>query len=300
VLREIRPDYFIHGDDWKAGRLSHVRAQVIELLKEWGGELIEPAYTPGISSTRINDVWHAAGPPPEFRRDRLGQLFQQKEFIRIGQAPTLSTGGTEEGITPGSDARLGEMDALWWANPEGRGGPADSRAGFGSSLTTITSLLDSTVQPLIVEYDPEWRDGTFAYQLRTLERLGVSAVCLAGGPGSDAAVGLGAGPASLPELVAAARVAKTTDGFMIFVRLHIPQIGEADEDFFEIARACGEAGADGILVSGVTSPPKDRLGLIRSLRSQAANTVIIAGIERVSEAWERGLTDAGVQGVVYL
>ena len=48
-LREIKPDYVVHGDDWRTGVQRETRQRVIDALKEWGGELIEPKYTPGIS-----------------------------------------------------------------------------------------------------------------------------------------------------------------------------------------------------------------------------------------------------------
>ena len=44
-LLKVRPDYVVHGDDWKTGIQSTVRNKVIETIKEWGGELIEPSYT---------------------------------------------------------------------------------------------------------------------------------------------------------------------------------------------------------------------------------------------------------------
>src|SRR5258705_5493685 len=53
-LRRLRPDYVVHGDDWRTGPQSETRRRVIETLQEWGGQLVEPPYTKGISSTSIN------------------------------------------------------------------------------------------------------------------------------------------------------------------------------------------------------------------------------------------------------
>lgn len=52
-LRMLRPAYVVHGSDWKTGVQSGVRKKVIEILAEWGGVLIEPEYTNGISTTKI-------------------------------------------------------------------------------------------------------------------------------------------------------------------------------------------------------------------------------------------------------
>lgn len=52
-LLKYRPDYVVHGDDWKNGVQNFTREEVIETLKQWNGKLVEPKYTPGISSTDI-------------------------------------------------------------------------------------------------------------------------------------------------------------------------------------------------------------------------------------------------------
>lgn len=36
-LRKLKPDYIIHGDDWKTSYLNHIRDEVFEVMKEWGG-----------------------------------------------------------------------------------------------------------------------------------------------------------------------------------------------------------------------------------------------------------------------
>ena len=55
-LKKIKPDFVVHGDDWKTGVQKEIRQGVIDTLYEWGGELIEPSYTEGISSSKIKDL----------------------------------------------------------------------------------------------------------------------------------------------------------------------------------------------------------------------------------------------------
>jgi len=52
-LNLIKPDYVVHGNDWKSGIQKETRAKVIKEIKKWGGKLIEPTYTKNISSTLI-------------------------------------------------------------------------------------------------------------------------------------------------------------------------------------------------------------------------------------------------------
>lgn len=52
-LRLLKPDYMVHGTDWRDGPLAKVRERAIEVMAEWGGEVVEPDYTKGISSSAI-------------------------------------------------------------------------------------------------------------------------------------------------------------------------------------------------------------------------------------------------------
>ena len=64
-LLSLKPDYVVHGDDWQTGVQRPVRDRVISLISQWGGELVEPMYTEGISSTYLNAVVNAVGTTPE-------------------------------------------------------------------------------------------------------------------------------------------------------------------------------------------------------------------------------------------
>ncbi len=53
-LELIRPDFVVHGDDWKEGVQKSTRQRVIDTIAEWGGKVIDISYTKGISSTQLN------------------------------------------------------------------------------------------------------------------------------------------------------------------------------------------------------------------------------------------------------
>lgn len=52
-LRKYRPAYMVHGTDWREGPLADVRARAINVMSEWGGEIVEPEYTKGVSSSAL-------------------------------------------------------------------------------------------------------------------------------------------------------------------------------------------------------------------------------------------------------
>lgn len=55
-LRTYKPDYMVHGTDWREGPLADVRQKAIGILAEWGGEIVEPEYTKGVSSSLIQKL----------------------------------------------------------------------------------------------------------------------------------------------------------------------------------------------------------------------------------------------------
>ncbi len=54
-LRRLKPDYMVHGKDWREGPLADVRQKAIDTMAEWGGEVIEPDYTQGVSSSMLKE-----------------------------------------------------------------------------------------------------------------------------------------------------------------------------------------------------------------------------------------------------
>lgn len=54
-LRRLKPDYIIHGKDWREGPLAIEREKAFKIISEWGGQVIEPDYTEGISAGLIQE-----------------------------------------------------------------------------------------------------------------------------------------------------------------------------------------------------------------------------------------------------
>ena len=54
-LKKLKPDFVVHGDDWKIGVQKKIRERALKTIKKWGGKLVEPKYTDGISSTKLGN-----------------------------------------------------------------------------------------------------------------------------------------------------------------------------------------------------------------------------------------------------
>jgi len=69
-LIELKPNYVVHGDDWKEGVQSKTRQDCVDTLAKWGGKVVDIPYTPGISSTKLNETLRSIGVTPDVRRAR--------------------------------------------------------------------------------------------------------------------------------------------------------------------------------------------------------------------------------------
>ena len=83
ILKKYKPDFVVHGDDWKKGVQSQIRQKVIDILAEWGGKLIEPLYTKNVTSTELIDDKIKCGVTPDERRSKLKRLLEIKPLVRV-------------------------------------------------------------------------------------------------------------------------------------------------------------------------------------------------------------------------
>jgi len=91
-IEKLKPDYVVHGDDWKSGVQSQVRLKVIDKLKEWGGKVIDVPYTKGVSSTKLHEHLKEIGTTPDIRLKMLKRLIESKPIVRILEAHNGLTG----------------------------------------------------------------------------------------------------------------------------------------------------------------------------------------------------------------
>ena len=74
-LIKLKPDYVVHGDDWRKGVQKKIRSNVVKTLKKWGGKLVEYSYTKNISSTIIRKKIYEKGISSDSRKSKLRRLI---------------------------------------------------------------------------------------------------------------------------------------------------------------------------------------------------------------------------------
>ena len=181
VISEIKPDYVIHGDNWKEGPESIIRDNVIALLNEYGGELIEVSYTYNAKVRKIDNIIKEKLAMPEFRRKRLRQLLTMRPIVKTLEVHSGLTGLIAEKTVVANNGQLDQFDAMWISSlcdSTAKGKPDIELVDMSSRIRTIDDVMDVTTKPIILDGDTGGLVEHFVYNVRTLERMGVSAIII--------------------------------------------------------------------------------------------------------------------------
>jgi phosphoenolpyruvate phosphomutase len=308
-LRTFRPDYVVHGDDWRTGVQKETRARVIETLGEWGGRLVEPSYTPGISSTQLINSAREIGTTPDIRRNRLRRLLQAKPLVRLLEAHSGLSGLIVENASVRVNDLPQEFDAMWLSSLTDsliKGKPDIECVDLTSRTSTINDILEITTKPIIFDGDTGGIPEHFVYTVKTLERLGVSAVIIEDKVGLKKNSLFGtdvdqtqADPLDFAHKIEAGKRAQVTDDFMIIARIESLVLKKGLDDALARARTYIAAGADGIFVSSKEKTPAEILEFCHRY-SEIENRVPLAVVPSTySGVTEEQLANAGVRLVIY-
>lgn len=266
-LKKYRPDFVVHGNDWKTGVQAKVRQKVIDTLAQWGGKLIEPAYTPGISSTKLNTAIREIGTTPEIRIKMLGRLINAKKIVRILEAHNGLSSMIANNTSLDKDGVKYEFDGIWSSSLTDsvtRGKPDIEYINLTSRMSTLSDILEVTTKPIIYDGDSGGVAEHFVFMVRTLERLGVSAVIIEDKIGlkKNSLFGVEGGQSqdsieNFTSKIVAGKRARITDDFMIIARIESLILKAGRDDALERAAAYIDAGADGIMIHSKEKTPDE-------------------------------------------
>ena len=142
-LNLIKPNFVVHGDDWKVGVQKKTRERVIKTLKKWSGKLIEPKYTKNISSSLIKKEMTDLITLPENRVSRLKRLMNSKDIVRILESHNSLTGLIIDKINEVKNKKVLEFDGMWSSSltdSATKGKPDNSSVDFSSRITSLNEM----------------------------------------------------------------------------------------------------------------------------------------------------------------
>jgi len=308
-LKKIKPDYVVHGDDWRTGIQKETRQKVIEILKEWGGELVEVAYISKISSTKLNEAIKEIGITPEIRMRRFRRLINSKPIIRILEAHSGLTSLIIENLFVEKDNLKKEFDGVWISSltdSTSKGKPDIGIIDLTSRLNTTNEILETTTKPIILDGDNGGDIDHFVSMVRTLERLGVSAVIIEDKTGLKRNSLFGTEINQIQEeisrfseKISKGKKAQVTEDFMIIARIESLILGKGIYDALIRAKAYIEAGADAIMIHSKEKEPKEIFKFCREYSRIENKVPLVAVPTTYSHITENQLKDLGVNIVIY-
>ena len=263
----LKPDFVVHGDDWKTGSQANVRKDVINTLKKWNGKLVEIPYTKGISSTILNKRLKEIGTTPNVRLSMLKRLLAAKPLIRLNEAHNGLSGLITEKTKIIENGQQIEFDAMWSSSltdSTAKGKPDIEAIDMTSRMNTVNEIFDVTTKPMIFDADTGGKTEHFQFAVRSLERLGVSAVVIEDKIGLKKNSLLGNDVKqtqdsikNFKEKIIAGKNAQVTEDFMIIARIESLILEAGMDDAVHRAKEYIDAGADGIMIHSKHKTPDE-------------------------------------------
>lgn len=308
-LEKLRPDFVVHGDDWKEGVQKDTRQQVLDTLNKWDGKLVEIPYTKGISTTQLTKALNEIGTTPDIRRARLRRLIQSKKIVRIIEAHNGLTGLIVENINVEINGERREFDGMWASSltdSTSMGKPDIEAVDITSRVNNINNLVEVTTKPIIFDGDTGGKIEHFVFTVRTLERLGVSAVVIEDKIGLKKNSLFGTDVQQFQDTIEdfsrkieAGRAARVTNDFMVIARIESLILKAGMEDALARAEAYINAGADAIMIHSKETSPDEILEFCKKYQKFERKVPIVAVPSSYNTITEDELAKAGVNIVIY-
>ena len=310
IIEKLRPDYIVHGDNWKSGPEKVIRDHVEKLLSAYGGEIVDIAYTYNDQVKKVDQRLKEKLAMPEYRRKRLRQLIEMTPIVKVMEAHSGLTGLiVEKTVVENEEGKLDQFDGMWVSSlcdSTDKGKPDIELVDMTSRLRTIDDIMEVTTKPIILDGDTGGLTEHFVYNVRTLERMGVSAVIIEDKTGLKKNSLFGTEVVQTQDSIenfcakiAAGKKAQLSDDFMIIARIESLILERGMEDALERAFAFRDAGADGIMIHSRKKDPAEIFEFCDKFRANDKKTPIVVVPTSFSQVTEEELASHGVNIVIY-
>ena len=307
-IEQLKPDYVVHGTDWCTGPDKYLRDKVEEKVKEWGGVIIDIPYTEGVSLDKLNDLIVHLG-TTDVRRGALRRMLSIHKHVRVLEAHNGLTGLIVEKTKVNKNGKEVEFDAMWMSSlcdSTAKGKPDIELVDVTSRLNTINEIMEVTTKPMIVDGDTGGKIEHFTYTVKSLERVGVSAIVIEDKVGlkKNSLFGTGASQTqdsieSFCEKIRAGKEAQVTNDFMIFARIESLILKQGMEDALKRAKAYIEAGADGIMIHSIDKTGEEIFEFCKQYNKFENRKPLMVVPTAYNSIYEQDLYDAGVNIVIH-
>ena len=308
-LNSIKPDFVVHGDDWKKGVQKQTRQDVIKTLNSWSGKLIEPRYTKNISSTLIKNRILEIGVSPQNRVSRLKRLISSKNIVRILESHNSLTGLIIENLKIKKKNKNIDFDGMWSSSltdSATKGLPDNSSLSFSARISSLNDMMDVTTKPVVFDADNGGQIEHLPYLIRSLERSGVSAIIM------EDKIGLKKNslfknqtdtkqdkPNLFANKIKKICNSRQSNDFMVIARIESFILGKGLQDALKRAEIYSKAGADAILIHSKEITPKEIFSFAKKFKKSKFFIPLVSVPSTYSKVYEKDLTKNGFKLVIY-
>ena len=308
ILNRIKPNYFVHGDDWKFDNRKIVRKKVIKILKKWNGRLIEPKYTKDVSSSIIkNKILELSS--TSNRVSRLKRLMDSKDITRILESHNALTGLIIENIKINNNKKNLEFDGMWSSSltdSATKGLPDNSSLSFSARISSLNDMMDVRTKPVVFDADNGGQIEHLPFLIRSLERSGASAIIMEDKVGlkKNSLFKNQAGTKQDKPTLFAKKIKKIcntrqSQDFMVIARIESFIVGKGLKDALHRAEIYSKAGADAILIHSKEKTPAEIFSFAKEFRKSKNFVPLVSVPSTYSKVYEKDLIKNGFKLVIY-
>jgi len=309
-LEALKPDFVVHGDDWLNSNQIKYRHEVIKILKVWGGELVEVAYSNNINDLKVKDQMKKLGITTSARMGRLRRLIEAKPVIKILETHNALSGLIAENASViAEDGEVLTFDGMWSSSltdSTSKGKPDIEAVDTTARLSTINEVFEVTTKPMIYDADTGGKPEHFEFTVRSLERTGVSAVIIEDKTGLKKNSLFGNEVAQTQDSIEGfchkikvGKSAQITKEFMIIARIESLILEAGMDDALERAFAYVDAGADGVMIHSRLKDPAEIIEFVSRFRKKDASTPVVVVPTSFNSVTTDEFAEMGVNVVIY-
>lgn len=308
-IRCYRPDFMVHGDDWLEGPLAPYRELALQALVEYGGKLIEIPYTKGVSSSAMASQLQAVGTTPEIRKSTLTRLLRAKPIVRVIEAHNPISALIAEYAREEVGGKIRQFDGFWSSSltdSTEMGKPDSEALDISNRLNNINHIFEVTTKPLIMDADTGGKPEHFELNVRSMERLGISAVIIEDKTGLKKNSLFGNEVVQTQEdvelfcdKIRAGRASRVNSDFMVIARIESLILDRGMDDAIARARAYVGAGVDGIMIHSRKKQPDEVFAFAKIFREDFPNIPLVSVPTSYSQVTEDELAAHGFNIVIY-
>ncbi len=308
-IKSLKPDFLVHGDDWKTGHMSEIRRKVLKIMKSYGGKLIEIPYTKGVSSSALINHLNEISVTPDIRRSLLRRTIESNKISKFLEAHSpLSAIIGENTFIEKKGKKIG-FDGFWSSSLTDStvvGKPDNESLDFSQRLNGVDQIFEVTTKPLIMDGDTGGKVEHFEMRIKSAERLGISALIIEDKKGlkknsllKDTSRQTQEGKIKFAEKISVGKKAQISDDFMIIARIESFILGKGLNDAISRAHSYIEAGADGIMIHSKSKNPREVIAFSKVFRKSYKKIPLVSVPSSYNQISEKTLYENGFNIVIY-